>query len=80
MDETRERKGDSLLAVGARMFTLESNGLGSNLNTHKGVDMRIFIWHRVWPCYDQRMKLMNNPVNVQMSIDEANQLTLVPKE
>ena len=37
MDETRERKGDSLLTVGARMFTLESDSSGSNLNTHKGL-------------------------------------------
>jgi len=42
--------------------------------------MRVFIWHNVWPCYDQRMKLMNNPVNVQLSIEEAGQLSLVPME
>lgn len=39
MDETNERKRDSLLTVGARMFTLESNKLGFNLNTHKGLIM-----------------------------------------
>lgn len=42
--------------------------------------MRVFIWHKVWPGYDQRMKLMNNPVNVQLSIEESDQLTLVPME
>lgn len=62
------------------MFTLESDKLGFNLNTHKGVDMKVFIWHKVWPSYCQRMKLMNNPVNVQLSIEEADQLTLVPME
>lgn len=42
--------------------------------------MKIFIWHKVWPCYGQRMKLMNNPVNVQLSIEEADQLSLVTME
>ena len=37
MDETNERKRESLLTVGARMFTLESNELDFNLNTHKGL-------------------------------------------
>ena len=36
-DETNERKRDSLLTVGARMFTLESRLIGSNINTHKGL-------------------------------------------
>ena len=36
MDETNERKRESLLAVRARMFTLESRLLGFNLNTQRG--------------------------------------------
>ena len=42
--------------------------------------MKVFIWHKVWPCYGQRMNLMNNPVNVQLSIEEAEQLSLVSME
>ena len=36
MDETNKGKAIKCLTVGARMFTLESRLLGSNLNTRRG--------------------------------------------
>lgn len=42
--------------------------------------MKIFIWHRIWPDYAERLERMGNPASVSMAKREANQLTLVPME
>lgn len=42
--------------------------------------MEFFIWHHIWPDYDERLERMGNPASVSMAEREANQLTLVPME
>jgi hypothetical protein len=42
--------------------------------------MDIFIWHRIFPDYEERLERMGNPASVSMAKREANQLTLVPME
>lgn len=43
--------------------------------------MHFFIWHHIWPDYDERMMRMSLPANVSMAKRAAyDELSLVPME
>lgn len=39
----------------------------------------VFVWHKRWPDYNERMKWINAAWNVQNAKDVADQMTLVEK-